>query len=74
VRSPQIAQALGALQRVFGCPEMSAQAEGKYKGRVPKAMNQADKVKTLVAAGVDRVKIQEQLGMSKASYYRCLKA
>ena len=24
VRSPQIAQALGALQRVFGCPEMSA--------------------------------------------------
>ena len=51
-----------------------AQAEGKYKGRVPKAMNQADKVKALVAAGVDRVKIQEQLGMSKASYYRCLKA
>jgi DNA invertase Pin-like site-specific DNA recombinase len=51
-----------------------AQAEGKYKGRVPKAMNQADKVKTLVAAGVDRVKIQEQLGMSKASYYRCLRA
>jgi hypothetical protein len=36
-------------------------------------MNQADKVKALVAAGVDRVKIQEQLGMSKASYYRCLK-
>jgi DNA invertase Pin-like site-specific DNA recombinase len=50
-----------------------AQAEGKYKGRVPKAMNQADKVKALVAAGVDRVKIQEQLGMSRASYYRCLK-
>jgi len=50
-----------------------AQAEGKYKGRVPKAMNQADKVKALVAAGVDRAKIQEQLGMSKASYYRCLK-
>ena len=50
-----------------------AQAEGKYKGRVPKAMRQADKVKALVAAGVDRVKIQEQLGVSKASYYRCLK-
>jgi DNA invertase Pin-like site-specific DNA recombinase len=49
-----------------------AQAEGKYKGRIPKAMQQADKVKALVAAGVDRVKIQEQLGMSKASYYRCL--
>jgi DNA invertase Pin-like site-specific DNA recombinase len=35
-----------------------AQAEGKYKGRVPQAMLQADKVKALVAAGVDRVKIQ----------------
>ena len=38
----------------------------------PKATQQAVRVKTLVAAGVDRVKIQEQLGMSKASYYRCL--
>ena len=35
-----------------------AQAEGKYKGLVPQAMLQADKVKALVAAGVDRVKIQ----------------
>jgi DNA invertase Pin-like site-specific DNA recombinase len=51
-----------------------AQTEGKYKGRVPKAMRQADNVKALVAAGVDKLKIQEQLGMSKASYYRCLKA
>jgi DNA invertase Pin-like site-specific DNA recombinase len=51
-----------------------AKAEGKYKGRVPKALNQADKVKALVDAGVTRVQIQEQLSMSKASYYRCLKA
>jgi len=51
-----------------------AQAEGKYKGRVPKAMNQAGKVKALVAAGVDKLKIQEQLNISKASYHRCLKA
>ena len=36
-----------------------AKAEGRYKGRVPKAMQQADKVKALVAIGVDRVKIQE---------------
>jgi hypothetical protein len=36
-------------------------------------MQQADNVKALVAAGVDKLKIQEQLGMSKASYYRCLK-
>ena len=50
-----------------------AQAEGKYKGRVPKALNQADKVKALTEAGVGRVQVMEQLGMSKASYYRCLK-
>ncbi|EET48526.1 recombinase family protein [Thalassobium sp. R2A62] len=51
-----------------------AQAEGKYKGRVPTAMKQADKVKASVDAGVSRVQVQEQLGISKASYYRCLKA
>jgi DNA invertase Pin-like site-specific DNA recombinase len=49
-----------------------ANAEGKYKGRVPTAMRQADKVKALVEAGVQRVQVQEQLGISKASYYRCL--
>ena len=51
-----------------------AQAEGKFKGRVPTAMRQADKVKALVEAGVSRLQVQEQLGISKASYYRCLKA
>ena len=50
-----------------------AQAEGKFKGRVPTAMRQADKVKALVEAGVTRIQVQEQLGISKASYYRCLK-
>ena len=49
-----------------------AKAEGKYKGRVPTAMRQADKVKALVEAGVQRVQVQEQLGISKASFYRCL--
>ena len=49
-----------------------AKAEGKYKGRVPTAMRQADKVKALVEAGVARVLVMEQLGISKASYYRCL--
>ena len=49
-----------------------AKAEGKYKGRVPTAMCQADKVKALVEAGVQRVQVQKQLGISKASYYRCL--
>jgi DNA invertase Pin-like site-specific DNA recombinase len=52
-----------------------AKAEGKYKGRVPTAMRQADKVKALVEAGVQRVQrvqVHEQLGIIKASYYRCL--
>jgi DNA invertase Pin-like site-specific DNA recombinase len=49
-----------------------AKAEGKYKERVPTAMRQAGKVKALVEAGVQRVQVQEQLGISKASYYRCL--
>jgi DNA invertase Pin-like site-specific DNA recombinase len=51
-----------------------AKADGKYKGRVPTAMIKADKVKALTEAGVGRVQIMEQLGMSKASYYRCMKA
>ena len=38
-----------------------AKAEGKYKGRVPTAMRQADKVKALVEAGAQRVQVQEQL-------------
>jgi hypothetical protein len=37
-------------------------------------MNQADKVKALVEAGVTRIQIMEQVGISKASYYRCLLA
>jgi DNA invertase Pin-like site-specific DNA recombinase len=49
-----------------------AKAKGKYKGRVPTAMRQADKVKALVEAGVQRVQVHEQLGIIKASYYRCL--
>jgi DNA invertase Pin-like site-specific DNA recombinase len=49
-----------------------AKTEGKYKGRVPTAMRQADKVKALVESGVQRVQVQEQLGISKASFYRCL--
>ena len=49
-----------------------AKAKGVYKGRVPTAMRQSDKVKALVEAGVGRPQVMEQLGMSKASYYRCL--
>ena len=49
-----------------------AKAEGKYKGRVPTAMRQSDKVKALIEAGIGRLQVMEQLGISKASYYRCL--
>ena len=52
--------------------EVTPVLTGKYKGRLLKSMRQADKVKALVEAGVQRVQVQEQLGISKASYYRCL--
>ena len=50
-----------------------AKAQGLYKGRVPTAIKQADQVKALMKAGVQRAVIMAQLGISKASYYRCLK-
>ena len=50
-----------------------AKAEGKYTGRQPTARSQADKVIALKNAGVSRLQIQEQLSISKASYYRILK-
>jgi len=40
--------------------------------RVPVAIRQWSKVKALVEAGVGRLQVMEQLGISKASYYRCL--
>lgn len=47
-----------------------AKAQGKYKGRVPTAKRQSDKVIALKDAGVPRQQIMEQLGISQASYYR----
>lgn len=47
-----------------------AKADGKYKGRKATALAQTDKVLALKAAGVSRQQIQEQLGISRASYYR----
>ena len=47
-----------------------AKGQGKYKGRKPTAREQADKVLALKAAGVPRQNIQDQLGISRASYYR----
>ena len=51
-----------------------AKAEGRYKGRKPTAKEQADKVLALKSAGVPRDKIQEQLRISRASYYRIVAA
>ena len=42
------------------------------KAAVPTAMRQGSKVKALVEAGVGLLQVMEQLGISKASYYRCL--
>ena len=51
-----------------------AKADGKYKGRVPTAMRQAGEVAKLKAAGVTPTAIARQLGMSRMSVYRALKA
>lgn len=50
-----------------------AKADGKYRGRVPTAQRQKDKVLALVKAGVARETIMEQTGISKASYYRLIR-
>ncbi|MFL5282504.1 MAG: recombinase family protein [Rhodopila sp.] len=50
-----------------------AKAEGKYKGRVPTARRQADKIRELSAQGLGPVAIAEQLGISRISVWRVLK-
>ena len=51
-----------------------AKAEGKFTGRAATARSQTDKVLALKAAGVHPNKIQQQLGISRASYYRIVAA
>jgi DNA invertase Pin-like site-specific DNA recombinase len=51
-----------------------AKAEGKYKGREPTAMRQADQIKALVAQGWTRPRIAEELGVSLRSVYRAQRA
>lgn len=51
-----------------------AKAQGKYKGRAPTAMRQADKVRQLHGEGKTAVEIAEATGISRASVYRCLSA
>jgi DNA invertase Pin-like site-specific DNA recombinase len=49
-----------------------AKTEGRYKGRKPTAMAKAGKVVQLKENGVRPVEIARQLGISRASVYRCL--
>ena len=51
-----------------------AKADGRYKGRAPTAMRQATDVTRLKASGVSPTEIARQLGMSRMSVYRVIKA
>ncbi|CAM3308501.1 recombinase family protein [Paracoccus nototheniae] len=50
-----------------------AKSEGKYKGRAPTAIRQAQRAHELAAEGVQRAEIALRLGMSERSVYRALK-
>ena len=49
-----------------------AKADGKYTGRKPTAMAKSDAVISLLNSGMSKVKVCEQVGISKASLYRIL--
>lgn len=49
-----------------------AKAEGKYKGRAPTARRQTERVRALHAEGAKVAEIVRQVGISRASVYRCL--
>lgn len=50
-----------------------AKADGKYKGRTPIAMRQAQRARELAAEGVKRAQIAQQLSISERSVYRALR-
>jgi DNA invertase Pin-like site-specific DNA recombinase len=49
-----------------------AKAEGKYKGRTPTVMVQADQIRQLHADGVKPAHIAKQLGIARSGVYRML--
>ncbi|WP_234855280.1 recombinase family protein [Paracoccus everestensis] len=49
-----------------------AKADGKYKGRAPTAMKQAQRVHELATEGLKRSEIAQRLGVSERSVYRAL--
>ena len=51
-----------------------AKSAGKYKGRKPTAMGQADTVLRLRAEGLGATEIAKQLGIGRASVYRAMNA
>lgn len=50
-----------------------AKADGKYRGRAPTAMRQAQRVHELAAEGLKRSDIAQKLGLSERSVYRALR-
>lgn len=49
-----------------------AKAEGRYKGRVPTAMKQADQIRRLAKEGMTKKAIADRLNVSERSVYRAL--
>ena len=51
---------------------VKAKAEGKYKGRVPTAQRQAERIRQLKAQGLPTKAVAEQLDVSERSVFRIL--
>jgi DNA invertase Pin-like site-specific DNA recombinase len=49
-----------------------AKMEGKYKGRIPTAMRQSDKVRNLHSSGMKVSEIVKSVNISRASVYRII--
>lgn len=49
-----------------------ARAEGKYRGRAPTVVRQAETIRALRAAGTSPVTIARELGIARSSVYRML--
>jgi DNA invertase Pin-like site-specific DNA recombinase len=49
-----------------------AKAEGKYKGRKATAMAKSEAVQSLLATGMSKTDVCQQVGISRASLYRIL--
>ena len=49
-----------------------AKADGKYKGRKPTVVVQAETIRAMRAAGTSPIKIARELGIGRSSVYRML--